>query len=385
MDHHNRLFALLLAALLCCLPRPVHALESAKYLVYVGTIGDAHTIYSYRFDGASGKLDPLGPAVQAARAAYLAPSSDQRFLYATGETSTSAYQTTGLVCAYRIDARTGKLTPLNQVSARGVLPSYVAVDKTGRNLLCANYTSGSVAVFPIQPDGSLAPASDFIQLSGSSVALPRQSGPHTHSINLSPDNRFALAADLGLDKVFVYRFDPARGKLTPNDTPFATVPPGSGARHLRFSPDGRFVYVINEMGSSVTAFAWDPARGALTPLQTVSTLPAGFKGSNGCSEMLIHPGGRFLYGANRGHDSIAVFAIDPASGRLTLLENVPTQGSTPRGFGIDPSGSWLIAANQAANTLVIFRIDPATGRLTPTGDKIEGVIAPATVKFIPLP
>jgi 6-phosphogluconolactonase len=255
------------------------------------------------------------------------------------------------------------------------------VDKTGRNVLVANYGSGSVACLPVKEDGRLAEASAFIQHTGSSVNPQRQQGPHAHSVNMSPDNRFAMVADLGLDEVLVYRFDPVKGSLAANDPPFAKVKPGSGPRHFAFHPGGKFAYVINELASTVTALAYDARRGILSEVQTVSTLPPGFTGTSTTAEVQVHPSGKFLYGSNRGHDSIAVFGIDARKGTLTPIEHVPTQGKTPRNFGIDPTGSYLLAANQSSDNVVVFRIDPQTGRLTPTGQVLE-VGIPVCVKFV---
>jgi len=237
-----------------------------------------------------------------------------------------------------------------------------------------------VAVLPIGADGRLAEASAFVQHSGSSVDA-RQRGPHAHSINLSSDNRFALAADLGLDQLLVYRFDPEHGSLAANDPPYAKLNPGAGPRHFAFHPGGRYLYAINELQSTVTAFAFDPARGALKEMQTVSTLPKDFRGKNTTAEVQVHPSGKFLYGSNRGHDSIAVFAIDSRRGTLTPVEQVSTQGQTPRNFRIDPTGSYLLAANQDSHSVVVFRIDPKSGRLTPTGQRVE-IFFPVCVKFL---
>jgi 6-phosphogluconolactonase len=238
-----------------------------------------------------------------------------------------------------------------------------------------------VAVFRVLKDGRLGEASAFVQHVGSSVNPERQKEPHAHSINLSPDNRFAIAADLGLDRLLVYRFDAAKGTLAANTPAFAKVNPGSGPRHLAFHPSGRFAYVISEMQSTVSAFAYDTAGGVLRELQTTSTLPKDFSGENDTAEVQVHLSGKFLYGSNRGHDSIAVFAIDAAQGTLTSIERVPTQGKMPRNFGIDPTGSYLWAANQGSDNLVVFRIDPQTGRLTPTGQVLE-VASPVCVKFV---
>jgi 6-phosphogluconolactonase len=258
------------------------------------------------------------------------------------------------------------------------------VDKTGKNVFVANYDGGSIAVLPIAPDGKLGEATAAIQHHGSSVNKERQQEPHAHCIQPSPDNRFALVADLGLDEVLVYHFDPTKGTLTPNDPPFGKTPPGAGPRHFAFSPNGRFVYVINEIQCTASTFAYDAKRGALRLKDTISTLPDGYKVTNDDStaELRIHPSGKFVYGSNRGHDSIAVFAVDAAEGTLSPVERVSTQGKTPRGFNIDPTGSYLIAGNQDSDSLVVFQIDHNTGKLTP-GQKIEA-FAPVDVEFLPL-
>jgi len=289
----------------------------------------------------------------------------------------------GAVSAFAIDAKTGKLTLLNQVASHGADPCYVVVDATGKNVLLANYGSGTVAALRLGKDGRLEKASAVVQHSGSSVDRARQAGPHAHSINLSADNRFAIAADLGLDQLLVYRFDAERGTLQANDPPFANIHPGAGPRHFAFHPSGRFAYVINEMQSTVTALAYDAARGALRELQTLSTLPEGFAGQNDTAEVRVHSSGKFLYGSNRGHDSIALFAIDPERGTLRLVENTSTQGKTPRNFNLDPTGAYLFAANQDTDNVVIFRVDPATGHLTPTG-QVLSVPSPVCVKFVPI-
>ena len=261
-------------------------------------------------------------------------------------------------------------------------PAHLAVDRTGKNVLTTNYPLGSVTVLPILDGGRLGDVSDFVRHKGSSVNPQRQQGPHAHSVTMSPDNRFALVADLGIDQVIVYPFDAANGKL---GAPHAVkVHPGAGPRHLTFSPDGRFVYLINEMGSTVTVFAYEASPGNLTERQTITTLPSGFSGENGSAEIQILPSGKFVYASNRGDDSIAVFAVDRVKGTLTFVERVPTEGKTPRNFAIDPSDTWLLAANQNSNNLVTFRINPKTGRLTPTGQVLE-VNAPVCIQFVPLP
>jgi 6-phosphogluconolactonase len=354
-----------------------------KFLVYVGTYSGPTSkgIYAYRFDRATGQLTSLGLAAETTSPSFLAVDRTLRFLYAVNEVDDYQGKKSGGVSAFAIDHATGKLTALNEVASHGAGPCHISLDHTGKYVLVANYDGGSVAVFSVLIDGKLGEASASVQHSGSSVNRERQEGPHAHSISVSPDNRFALAADLGLDQVLVYRFDAGRGTLTPNEPPSATVHPGSGPRHFVFDPRDRFVYVISEMGSTITAFSYDAARGTLNEVQTVSTLPKDFKGQNDCAEIAVHPSGKLLYGSNRGHDSIAVFGIDPRNGSLTLTEHVSTQGKTPRNFAIDPSGAYLFAANQDSNNIVVFRIDAKTGRLTPTGQVLD-VPSPVCVTFV---
>ncbi len=263
-------------------------------------------------------------------------------------------------------------------------PCHLVVDRQGQNVLVANYGSGSVGCLPIERDGRLRPATSVIQHKGQGADPDRQTGPHAHSINLDAANRYAVAADLGLDQVFIYAFNPAKGQLTPHEPPFARVKPTSGPRHFAFHPEGRFGYVINEMANTVTAFAYDADAGTFTEMQTISTLPADFKGKSYTAEVQVHPTGKFLYGSNRGHDSIAIFAIDPTSGKLTLAGIEPTQGKNPRNFAIDPTGALLLAENMDSNSIVVFRIDPQAGTLKPTGQTVK-VSKPVCIKMIPRP
>ena len=355
-----------------------------QYMVYVGTYTgpESKGIYAYRFDAKTGDIKPLGLAGVAQNPSFLAIHPNHKFLYAVGE-SGGGGAWGGTVSAFALDRATGKLTLLNSASSGGKGPCHLVVDKTGKNLVVANYGSGATAVLPIKADGRLGEPSSTIQHSGSSVNPARQKGPHAHSVNLAPDNRFAFVADLGLDKVLVYKFDAAKGTIEANAPPFTAVPPGSGPRHFAFHPTGKFAYVINEMGSSVTTFSYNAAGGVLTTMQTISTLPQGFSGTSYCAEVVVHPSGKFLYGSNRGHNSISAFAIDPAKGTLTSIEQTPTGGKWPRNFNIDPTGAYLFAANEQSNDIFLFRIDPATGKLKPTGKKIE-VSKPVCIKFLSL-
>lgn len=360
-------------------------LSAAEYLVYIGTYtrGESKGIYVWRFDTASARLTDLGLAAEAANPSFLAVHPNGRYLYAVSEIAEFGGRKSGAVNAYAIDRSTGKLRLLNQVSSHGAGPCYVAVDASGRSVLVANYGSGSVAALPVEADGRLREASAFIEHTGSSVNPRRQREPHAHSIQPSPDNRFVLAADLGADKLFVYRFDAAKGSLEPHNPAFAALAPGSGPRHFAFHPSGRFVYVINELASTITAFRWDARSGRLEELHTVPTLPEGFAGENTTAEVRVHPNGRFLYGSNRGHDSIAVFAVDPKTGLLSARGQVPSGGKTPRNFNLDPSGRYLFAANQNSNNVVLFRVDPKTGQPAPAGRELK-VPTPVCVRFVGL-
>jgi 6-phosphogluconolactonase len=352
--------------------------------VYIGTYTGAKSkgIYVSQFDPATGKLGPAELAVQTANPSFLAVHPEGRFLYAVGETSDPGGKRGGAVTAFSIGEKTGRLTLLNQRSSGGAGPCHLAVDNAGKCLLVANYGSGSISALPIQADGSLAKPSATIQHQGSSVNPQRQTGPHAHFIIPSPDNRFALTCDLGLDQVLVYRLDAPKAALTANDPPFAAVKPGSGPRHLAFHPSGHFIFLINEMGSTVTAFAYGAGGGALKEMQTISTLPEGFTGKSTCAEVQVHPSGKFVYGSNRGHDSIAVFNFDLAHGKLTCVEHQSTQGKVPRHFALDPTGQWLLAENQGSDNMVLFRVDTRTGRLSPSGQVVE-VPAPVCAVYVP--
>jgi 6-phosphogluconolactonase len=356
---------------------------SGQLRIYIGTYASApgQGINVGQLDLADGGLKLEGVAAETKNPSFLAIHPNRRFLYAVGEISDFAGKRTGAVSAFRIVPPTGRLELLNQESSGGAGPCHVTVDPTGRNVLVANYSGGSVSVLPIREDGTLGAATAFVQHEGSGADPRRQQGPHAHSINLDAANRFAFVADLGLDKIMIYRFDPAAGTLAANDPAWATLAAGSGPRHFAFHPSGKFAYVINEMKSTLTAFRYEAGRGVLDELQTVSTLPAGPVEGNSTAEVQVHPSGKFVYGSNRGHDSIAVFAVDAASGQLKLVENESTQGKTPRNFGVDPTGQFLLACNQGSNSIVGFRIDQQTGELTPSGQMLE-VPSPVCVKFV---
>jgi 6-phosphogluconolactonase len=355
-------------------------------LVYFGTYTGPKSqgVYVSSFDAATGKLGAPRLAAETENPSFLALHPTRPLLYAANEVDNFEGGRAGSVSAFAIDPATGDLRALGRASSRGAHPCHLAVDRGGRHVLVANYSGGSVASLPLRADGGLEPASSFVQHTGASVDAKRQKGPHAHMIETDPSNAFALAADLGLDQVLVYRFDAGSGRLAAADPPHARVAPGSGPRHFAFSPDGRDLYVLNEMLVTVTAFKHD--RGRLTETQTVSAMPSGtpVTPADSGAEIAVHPGGRFVYASLRGPDSLAVFARDAQTGRLTLVEHVPSGGKTPRSFGIDPSGRWLLAAHQRSDQVAVFGIHAATGRLTPTGQVIE-VGAPVSVSFFAPP
>jgi 6-phosphogluconolactonase len=357
---------------------------SGDYYAYVGTYtgkSKSKGIYVYRFNTGTGKLSTIGLAAETENPSFLTIHQNGRYLYAVNEIGRYQGQATGTVTAFSIDRSTGKLTELNKVVTKGTIPCHLKVDKTGRYLVLANYGSGSTASFPIQADGKLGEAISSIQHTGSSVDERRQKGPHAHSVNFSPDYRFVVVADLGLDEILVYRFNPKDGTLTANDPPFVKVKAGGGPRHFSFHPTGRYGYANHEMGSAVSVFDYNAKAGVLTEKQLISTLPEGFQGTNHTAEVLAHPNGKFVYSSNRGHDSIAVYSVDRSTGKLTSVEIEPTQGRTPRNFVIDPSGKYLLAENQDSDSIVIFQIDPSTGALTATGDKVEAPM-PVCIRFL---
>jgi len=380
--------ALLLAAPLAAaieVGSPPPAPRDGDLWVYVGTYthgGKSRGIYRLALDGEGGTLGEPTLAAETPDPSFLAVGPTARTLYAANEISTYEGKPAGSVTAFGLDRTTGALSALNRQSSGGPGPCHVSVGPGGRALFVANYGGGSVASYPLGEDGRIGPAATFIQHKGTGAESSRPPTPHAHSIHADRGGRFVVAADLGLDSLLVYRLDPATAGLTPNEPPSARLDPGSGPRHFAFHPDGKHAYVINERSSTVTALDYDAGAGTLAARQTISTLPEGFAGRNSTAEIQVHPSGKFLYGSNRGHDSIAIFAIEPGTGRLASLGQAPSGGKTPRNFGIDPSGRFLIAANQATDNLVVFRIDGQSGRLMPTG-QVVAVPSPVCVKFVP--
>jgi 6-phosphogluconolactonase len=353
-----------------------------EMLVYVGSYSPAaaNGIHAFKLDLTSGKLTPAGSFAGGANPSFLALHPNGKYLYAANEIGEYQGQKAGSVTAFSIDAA-GALTKLNDASSFGPGPCHIVVDRAGKNALVANYGGGSVAVLPIAADGKLSPPSSGIQHQGSSVDKGRQEAPHAHSINVSPDNRFAFAADLGLDALKIYKFDAATGKLEANTPAEARIEPGSGPRHFAFHPDGKRAYVINEMKLTLTVFDYDPKTGALRETQTLPTTPDGVQRGYSTAEVQVHPSGRFVYGSNRGANTIAIFEVG-RDGKLTARGHEPTGGRTPRNFGIDPTGEFMLVANQDSNDVQVFRIHRRRGTLTATGEKVS-VPKPVCVKFLP--
>ena len=360
-------------------PKPSDSMQpetAEHYLAYFGTYtrgeNAAKGIYVSRFEVSSGRLSPIRLALEAQNPTFLAVHPNRLYLYSTNEVGGRR----GMVSAYAIEPATGKLRLLNRVLAHGRATCYVSLDAGGSMLAVANYITGTVASYRVLGDGRLGEAVSIMQHRGPEP-------PHPHSVNFSPDNRFLIVPDVGTHKVHLYRANPGRAALQPHDPAEFPARPGSGPRHLAFHPSGQYCYVIEEKGNAVMALEWDERRGILEEFQRVPTLPASFSGESYTAEIVAHPSGKFLYGSNRGHDSIAVFSIDPRSGRLTAVDHTPTQGSYPRNFNLDPSGNWLIALNRESNNVVAFAVDPQTGKLTPTGQVLE-LNSPSCLRWVPL-
>ena len=381
----RRVFAILIVL---CAPLALFSLAQdlnkaaakSQYLAFVGTYTTktaSKGIYAFRYDANSGKLTPVGVAAETQDPSWVAIDPSGKFLYAVNEAGKDSS-----VRSFAVDGQSGKLTLLTQLYALGEDPCYISIDKKGWYVLIANYTSGNIAVFPLQAGGFIDEHLALVQDSGSlGPNKERQKGPHAHWIEASPDDRFVLVADLGLDEVLIYKFDSANGRLTTNQPAFAKLKPGSGPRHIAWHPNGRFIFVVSELSSTVTALRYDAKRGSLKEVGSVSTLPPNFSARNDVAEVAVHPNGKFLYVSNRGNDSIAIFSIDGSTGALTPTWGVPTGGKEPRHFAIDPLGHFLLAENQNSNSIVVFRIDQKTGSLTPTGDTVE-VPSPVCLTFL---
>jgi 6-phosphogluconolactonase len=358
-------------------PKPA---GNSQHLAFVGTYTGktgSKGIYAFEFDSTTGKLTLRGLAAETPSPSWVAVHPSGKFAYAANETGKAS-----TITAFSVDAKSAKLTELNQLPALGQDPCYLSFDKTGKYLFAANYSSGNIVVFPILPDGKLGEHTANVTDAGTlGPNKQRQEGPHAHWVQVSPDNRFVFVSDLGLDAILSYRFDATKGKLTPNNPPLAKLAPGAGPRHVTFSPNGKFVYVISELKNTVTAFSYDADKGALHEFQVISTLPADFTGRNDDAEIAVHPSGKWLFASNRGHDTIAVFSVDAKTGNLAPVGDFPTHGKEPRHFTVDPTGQYLLVENQNSNTIVVFRIDP-TGPLTKVSE-VTDIASPVCLTFLP--
>jgi 6-phosphogluconolactonase len=372
---------MVLCLLSCCIFLSSCNKSSQEYLVFVGTYtgSGSEGIYSFRFNLETGTVGPAELAANTENPSFLAIDSQGKYLYAVNEIDTFNGESAGAVSVFEIE-QSGKLELQQQVSSQGAGPAHLSLDNTGKFLLVANYNGGNSAIFPVKEDGSLGHFTAFIQDEGSGLDPNRQSGPHAHFIRTTIDNRFVMVADLGIDRVMIYRFNKADGSLSPNDPGFVGLEPGCGPRHFAFSPSGSHLYVLNELSSSVAVFDFDPATASVRSRQTISTLPENFEGGNTAAEILVDMEGRFLYTSNRGDNSIVQFAIDHDHGELKAVDWVPSGGRTPRNFAIDPTGRWLFAANQDSDNIILFRIDQENGRLTRTLESMS-IDAPVCICF----
>lgn len=366
--------------------------SGANYLVLVGTYTTNTTttkttgskgIYAYRFNAASGEVESLGVAAESEQPSFLAVDPQLKYVYTVNETDTYEGQPSGGVSAFSLDRTTGKLSFLDEVASRGAAPAHVAVDHTGKYVAVSNYDGGNLAVFPVLADGKLGQATAFVQHHGSSVDKDRQAGPHVHEAIFSPDNRFILSADLGLDDVFVYPFNEKTGELGARPR-VLNLSGGLGPRHMAFSPDGKFVYLVSEMGSTLTVLAYSPTDGNIAARQTVRLAPANdTPAQKSGAEIAVGRSGKFLYASNRFDDLIGVYSIDSDTGMIEQTETVPLEGKTPRDFAIDPGGNWLWDANQDSDNIVVYKIDQHNGSLQPAGITLK-LPAPTCLLFIPV-
>lgn len=359
--------------------------KSKEMLLYVGTYTQKGSkgIYVYKFNQETGALSKFYTVKDVVEPSYLTIDQSRKYLYAVNETEEYEGKKSGAVSAFAIDQKTGDLTFLNKVPSLGGAPCFIIVSENEKFVLVANYLGGNVSVFPVESDGKIATSIDLQQNTGTGPNKDRQEAAHAHSINLDAKNRFAYLCDLGVDKVFIYEFDAKNGKLKPNPAQeFYQTKPGAGPRHFTFQENGKFAFLICELAGTISSLAFDSEKGTLKEIQTVSTLPANFKGANTCADIHISPDGKFLYGSNRGHDSLVVYGIDEKTGRLNYVEHTSTGGKTPRNFTISPNGKFLLAANQNSDSIIVFSIDGKSGKLTQTANKVN-VSMPVCLKLIP--
>lgn len=372
------------AAILSALPAIAREEKAMKYLLFVGmyTSADAKGVHVFGGDEECSQFTKLAVG-EAVNPSYLAIHPNKKYVYAVNEVGEFQGEKGGGLTAFSLDAKTGAMTPLNHQPTKGGAPCYVSVDATGKWAMAANYSGGNICSYSIEANGKLGAPISVIQHEGSSVNKQRQKGPHAHCIYIAPDNQRAYVCDLGLDKVMIYQINQATGALTPNDPPYAELKPGAGPRHIDFHPNGKAAFVINELDSTITVFHYDAKSGALHAMSSVSTLPADFDGKNSCADIHVSSDGKFAYGSNRGHNSIAVFSYNGAKNELTLVQHQSTLGKTPRNFAIDPTGRFLLAANQDSNDVFVFSIDKQSGKLAPTGASFEAH-KPVCLKFMTL-
>jgi 6-phosphogluconolactonase len=350
---------------------------------YVGTYtdGEGKGIYLFKMNSQSGGIDSVRVTENIDNPSYLTIDRNNNYLYAVSEVSDYDENKSGSVSAFKINIKSKELIFINTVSSGGAHPCYVTIDAHSNFVLAANYTGGNICVLPIDENFGLKKASDIAQHSGSSVNEKRQSSPHAHSVYLGPENKFAYAVDLGIDKINIFQFNSENGKLIQNDPPFFKADPGSGPRHMAFHPDKGFAYLINELDNKIIALKIDKQNGGLKKIESYPTLPKNFEGTSYCSDIHIHPNGKYLYGSNRGDNSIVIFEIDKSTGKLNLIGHESTRGDWPRNFVIDPSGTFLLAANQKSNNITVFKIDVSSGSLTYTGIS-ESLPSPVCLKFL---
>ncbi len=370
MEHSSRRsFLTKLSALILAARTPSWAAEPTG-LIFVGTYTNdkgstSRGIYAFRWDADEGSLAPLGLAAPTVNPSFLAFSPNHRHLYAVNEVDAYHGEKSGSVTSFAVEK--GSLKAINTVSSRGGGPCKITVDLTGKAAFVANYDGGSAASYRILPNGALSKAVSSFQYSGHGADPERQAAPHTHCTTVSPDNRYVLVNDLGLDRISVYHLDPSTAVLTANDPPYYEALPGSGPRSFVFHPGGKWAYSLNEIANTVDALAWDAERGVLTRLQNISTLPEGFSGPNTTATVAVDSVGRFLYASNRGNNTIAVFSIDDRDGKLKPVQHVDCGGKTPRHFALDPGNQWLLVANEDTSNIVVFARNTRSGLLTPTG------------------
>ena len=387
-DFFSRIFWTLSIALFLivgCKPTEQPA-PQPDYFVFVGTYtkGNSEGIYVYRLNMETGSLTYVNKATGIRNPSFLALDSSYSYLYAVGETDEFNGQMGGSVHAYRIDHATGALTALNSQPSGGVAPCYISLDHSGKWLMTANYGGGNLMIYPIGADGNIGSPADTAQHAGQGPNPDRQQAPHAHSILTDPTNSRVFAADLGIDQLVVYQLDQAKGQLQPDSSLFIRAEPGAGPRHFEFHPNGQLLFVINELNSSISSYRYDPNTGTTSLVETVSTLPADFTENNTCADIHLSPDGKFVYGSNRGHNSIVAFTVDATTGKMTYVSHTPTQGETPRNFGMDPTGKYLLVANQNTENVLVLQRDSNTGMLTPVGQPVN-IPMPVCLKFMPVP